>query len=71
MGVHDFFKKQFRSLQKPQVILLADQQDKKISEAANQSLVAPFSEQEVLEAISSCNNSKSPGPDGFNFKFVK
>ncbi|KAJ9559863.1 hypothetical protein OSB04_005023 [Centaurea solstitialis] len=34
-------------------------------------LEAPFGEEEVWEAIKSCGSNKSPGPDGFTFRFVK
>ena len=34
-------------------------------------LVEPFKEEEVRCAVWSCGNDKSPGPDGFNFKFIK
>ncbi|GKV44307.1 hypothetical protein SLEP1_g51499 [Rubroshorea leprosula] len=44
---------------------------KRISEADNDILTAVFSEKEVKEAVWECESSKSPGPDGFNFKFVK
>ncbi|GKV35771.1 hypothetical protein SLEP1_g43991 [Rubroshorea leprosula] len=44
---------------------------KRISEADNDILTAAFSEKEVKEAVWECESSKSPGPDGFNFKFVK
>lgn len=35
------------------------------------SLISSFTEDEVREAVWSCDSSKSPGPDGFNFAFVK
>ncbi|GKV29753.1 hypothetical protein SLEP1_g38652 [Rubroshorea leprosula] len=44
---------------------------KRISEADNDILIAAFSEKEIKEAVWECESSKSPGPDGFNFKFVK
>ena len=34
-------------------------------------LIVPFSHLEVDQAVASCNSSKSPGPDGFNFSFIK
>jgi len=42
-----------------------------ISQQQNNMLVAPFSEEEVRLAIWDCGSDKSPGPDGFNFKFIK
>lgn len=35
------------------------------------SLTAPFSRDEIDAAVNSCDSNKSPGPDGFNFKFIK
>ncbi|KAK7334866.1 hypothetical protein VNO80_26632 [Phaseolus coccineus] len=34
-------------------------------------LVASFTEEEVKEAVWQCEGSKSPGPDGYNFNFIK
>lgn len=34
-------------------------------------LTAPFSLEEVKDAVWSCGEHKSPGPDGFNFTFIK
>lgn len=70
-GVRDFFKNQFSKSRGRRPSLREGISDKKISEEDNRFLIADFSEQEVLAAISSCDCSKSPGPDGFNFKFIK
>lgn len=35
------------------------------------SLILPFLNDEIDNAISSCDSDKASGPDGFNFKFVK
>ena len=42
-----------------------------ISEADNDMLVGAFTEEEVRAAVWGCDSSKSPGPDGFNFGFIK
>ncbi|XP_028236709.1 uncharacterized protein LOC114416026 [Glycine soja] len=34
-------------------------------------LVVPFLDLEIKEAVWSCDGDKCPGPDGFNFKFIK
>lgn len=34
-------------------------------------LVEPFTREEVLNAIKECDGSRAPGPDGFNFNFIK
>lgn len=38
-------------------------------QAAN--LILPFSHEEIDEVVASCSSDKAPGPDGFNFKFIK
>lgn len=35
------------------------------------SLTLPFSLEEIELAVASCDADKAPGPDGFNFKFIK
>ncbi|KAJ0536200.1 putative RNA-directed DNA polymerase [Helianthus annuus] len=40
-----------------------------IEEAA--SLVLPFSGEEIKSAVFECGADKAPGPDGFNFRFIK
>ncbi|MCI34676.1 transposon TX1 putative protein, partial [Trifolium medium] len=42
-----------------------------VSEGQNVDLIAPFTGEEIEEMISSCDGTKSPGPDGFNFAFIK
>lgn len=34
-------------------------------------LVEHFQEEEIRRAVWSCGSDTSPGPDGFNFKFIK
>ncbi|KAL4589627.1 hypothetical protein LXL04_002535 [Taraxacum kok-saghyz] len=43
----------------------------KLSEADKNFLEASFGIGEVKEAIWSCGSDKAPGPDGFNFNFIK
>jgi hypothetical protein len=42
-----------------------------LSDANNETLVAPFTAEEIDDVIMSCDGFKSPGPDGFNFAFIK
>ncbi|XP_021975078.1 uncharacterized protein LOC110870186 [Helianthus annuus] len=42
-----------------------------LSTAEANSLVVPFSLTEIKEAIWGCVGDRAPGPDGFNFKFIK
>ncbi|GKU95921.1 hypothetical protein SLEP1_g9218 [Rubroshorea leprosula] len=44
---------------------------KQLSPEDNSWLTAEFSKEEVKAAVWNCNGSKSPGPDGFNFNFIK
>lgn len=34
-------------------------------------LISPFTEEEVKAAVWQCDGAKSPGPDGYNFNFIK
>ncbi|XP_058746530.1 uncharacterized protein LOC131619457 [Vicia villosa] len=43
----------------------------KLGSIERSSLEAPFSEEEIKEAVWSCDGLKSPGPDGFSFHFIK
>ncbi|MCI10933.1 LINE-1 reverse transcriptase like, partial [Trifolium medium] len=42
-----------------------------ISEEENSLLTAPFPLEEIEDAVMNSGGNKSPGPDGFNFEFVK
>ncbi|KAJ0511624.1 putative RNA-directed DNA polymerase [Helianthus annuus] len=42
-----------------------------LSPAEASSLVEPFSIAEIKEAVWGCVGDRAPGPDGFNFKFIK
>jgi hypothetical protein len=42
-----------------------------LSEEDNLELVAPFSMEEIEDVVRSSDGNKSPGPDGFNFSFLK
>ena len=42
-----------------------------VSETENAALTAPFSEQEVWDAIKGMNPSSAPGPDGLPVKFFQ
>ncbi|GKV47213.1 hypothetical protein SLEP1_g54131 [Rubroshorea leprosula] len=44
---------------------------KRISDEERVMLEAPFTVEEVRQAVWNCESLKAPGPDGFNFKFVK
>lgn len=42
-----------------------------LSQEDNDALTCRFDEGEIKEAMWECEGDKSPGPDGFNFKFIK
>ncbi|XP_076930153.1 uncharacterized protein LOC143594820 [Bidens hawaiensis] len=42
-----------------------------LTEEDSQELVVQFSEKEIKEAVFDCGCDKAPGPNGFNFRFVK
>ncbi|GLT97295.1 hypothetical protein SLE2022_148680 [Rubroshorea leprosula] len=44
---------------------------KQITGEDNSSLIKPFNVEEIKAAVEDCDSSKAPGPDGFNFRFVK
>lgn len=44
---------------------------KKLLPSQTSMLCEPFSHDEIDAAVASCDGNKSPGPDGFNFNFIK
>lgn len=44
---------------------------KKLSHEECFFLTAPFSHEEIDDAVASCDSQKAPGPDGYNFSFIK
>src|ERR1044072_8001 len=44
---------------------------KRIKEGDRRALVDHFTLEEIREAVWDCEGSKSPGPDVFNFNFIK
>lgn len=68
--VADFFIKHFKedSFKRPS---FSSPSFKKLSPSLNQLLDAPFTEKDIKKAIWNCDGSKSPGPDGFSFSFIK
>ena len=66
----NFFKKGFKEeyLNRPTFNSL---DFRKLTDEESLLLTAPFSKEEIDEAVSSCDSEKAPGPDGFNFMFIK
>ena len=46
-------------------------QFREIGAANNERLCNTFNDEEILEAVNQCEGIKSPGPDDFNFNFIK
>ncbi|KAJ0469831.1 putative RNA-directed DNA polymerase [Helianthus annuus] len=44
---------------------------KQIPMDKKEDLIAPFTKEEIKEAVFDCGSEKAPGPDGFNFRFIK
>jgi tRNA splicing ligase len=65
-----FFKNQFQSSQTARSLLDGVVFHVLTSEE-NASMTCPFSLEEIEGVIMDCDGNKSPGPDGFNFNFVK
>ena len=42
-----------------------------LSNNQREMMVEPFKEEEISSAVWACGSDKSPGPDGFNFRFLK
>ena len=68
--IRNFFKSRFDRVEGVSV-RLDNAAFSLVSGEENRMLVEAFSEEEVKLAVWSCESSKSPGPDGFNFGFLK
>jgi len=68
--VREFFKGIFDGMSEPQV-RLDNVRFNSIFNEDNVLLVGVVSDEEVKDAIWSCDSSKSPGSDDFNFGFIK
>lgn len=70
MEASNFFKKIFKEefLTRP---ILENLDFNQISPEQAKTLTEQFTNEEIVEAMASCDTDKAPGPDGFNFKFVK
>ncbi|GKC44506.1 putative RNA-directed DNA polymerase [Tanacetum coccineum] len=66
--VFNFYKDTFKENAQIRPIL---NRYKTISQNQKEELEGVFSEDEVWNAIKGCGSNKAPGPDGFNFGFIK
>ncbi|GKD47523.1 putative RNA-directed DNA polymerase, partial [Tanacetum coccineum] len=69
-GVLDYYKTMFTesAYVRPKLVTNGF---KRITEEEAHRLEEKFTEGEVWMTVKNCGSSKSPGPDGFNFKFIK
>lgn len=65
-----FYRSHFKE-QYPSRPILVCSGIKQINTMDRDSLVEEFSRQEIKAAVFDCGSNKAPGPDGFNFRFVK
>ncbi|XP_022040592.1 uncharacterized protein LOC110943144 [Helianthus annuus] len=42
-----------------------------LSQTEAESLIRPFTHREIKDAVWDCEGDRAPGPDGFNFKFLR
>ncbi|KAJ0567310.1 putative RNA-directed DNA polymerase [Helianthus annuus] len=68
--VFDFFQKNFKE-EMPSRPMLDCSFHRKLSEEDASFLVSKFTMEEVKQATFDCGSDRSPGPDGFNMKFIK
>lgn len=68
--IYDHFKMQFSEPQDARPRFVSDK-FKSISALQAAGLESSFSEEEIKQAVWSCDGSKAPGPDGFSLNFVK
>ena len=68
--IRNFFSKRFQEsdAQRPNIDGISF---RTIDQQQNSLLVAPFQEIEIQNAVGECGSDKSPGLDGFNFRFIK
>jgi len=68
--VKEFYKKKM-SVVEDIGVRLDNVEFEKLTESENKFLTDPFEDKEIKDVIWNCDNSKSPGPDGVTFSFIK
>ncbi|KAJ0501178.1 putative RNA-directed DNA polymerase [Helianthus annuus] len=69
-SLYEFFRSQFTEPMLDRLNLVCPNLST-ISESEAVMLESPFSEEEIKAAVWDCEGDRTPGPDGFNFKFIK
>ena len=65
-----FFRNHFCEKTKVRPVLVC-KGIKRLTEEDGKLLTSMFTQQEIKDAVFDCGSNKAPGPDGFNFRFVK
>ena len=68
--VWSYFKNKFKETH-PIRPRIRSNKFKRLSQGDSHTLELPLSREEIKRAVWSCGNDKAPGPDGFNFRFIK
>lgn len=65
-----FFRDKFKEnvMRRPKLVCYGL---KKLTQQDAEGLITGFSAQEVKRAVFYCGADKEPGPDGFNFRFIR
>lgn len=74
MGIKRAMKGHFEKLYREESVnrlILEGIHFKQVSMEENEMLTTPFSIDEVKEVVWECDGNKRPGPDGFNFNFIR
>ncbi|KAL8479391.1 hypothetical protein ACS0TY_026316 [Phlomoides rotata] len=70
-GIREHFEQHFRKPVSCRPQLPIDIFSRSIDECSNQLLTSRFTEEEIKEAVWTCDSEKSPSPDGYSFGFIK
>ncbi|XP_022042256.1 uncharacterized protein LOC110944921 [Helianthus annuus] len=65
-----FFREHFSEALRVRPTLRCDNINKVPLELVDE-LIQPFSKEDIKEAVFACGADKAPGPDGFNFNFIR
>lgn len=66
-----FFENRFKGEDYQQPLSFEGLEFNTLNEMQEVKWIEEFSEQEIKKAVWDCEGSKSPGPDGYNFSFIK